>query len=368
MQVTLVATRNSRGGASRIVRQLANGLSRNAVNVTTLYLAEEKLSNPNIWPKLDDKIIIKASGVNRCLLALPWLLNQIRDINGPVICFGRTAAVSYLLTSIFCRNKNDIYVWEGKSLSDARRGAKGFIGKVILPLCVSVTYNKAKGLIGISDEEVSDFKRTLRLRDDSIVRKIYTPAITKQHADKIKEKVPSWYEDIAKDRVVISAAGSFIKQKNFAVLLDAFALIQGDTNKYILILMGNGSELEALKQLSRSLGLSESVYFPGYVDNPLPVIASSDCFVLSSNWEGLPGVLIEAVYCETRIVSTNCPSGPREILENGRYGMLAKVGDAKDIATKILDCLSRPKPDGLRERAGAFGEDVIVSKYLGLLK
>ncbi|MFA0441919.1 glycosyltransferase [Vibrio sp. 10N.222.51.C12] len=367
-KVTLIATRNSGGGASRIIRQLANSFDENNVEVTINYIAEKVFSNEDIWPTINQRVNVEVSGVSRSSLSLPWLYNKNKGKKGTVICFGRTAAVSYILTSFFSKKEGNIYIWEGKSLSDAKKGAKGIVGRYILPMLVRLTYSRAEGLIGISDEEVQDFGRQLNLGKSSKLLKIYTPAITSEHFDKIKETLPDWYREVGCNKTVITAAGSFIPQKNFSMLIEAFSIICKERKDIVLILMGDGPERNKLEGLADSLNITDDVKFTGYINNPLPIIAEGDCFVLSSSWEGLPGVLIEAIFCETRIVATNCPSGPSEILDEGKYGFLTKVNDKYDMANNIRIALSSEIPQGLRERSQIFSETKVITQYMELLK
>jgi glycosyltransferase involved in cell wall biosynthesis len=123
-----------------------------------------------------------------------------------------------------------------------------------------------------------------------------------------------------------------------------------------------------LKTLPGILGVGEDVALPGFVDNPLAFMARSSIFVLSSLYEGLPGVLIQALACGCPVVSTDCPSGPREILNEGRVGPLVPIGDDAALAEAIEAILDDPPPSGrLRTRAELFSVDRAVDNYLKLL-
>jgi glycosyltransferase involved in cell wall biosynthesis len=123
-----------------------------------------------------------------------------------------------------------------------------------------------------------------------------------------------------------------------------------------------------LEEKIRDAGLHGEVRLEGFVDNPFAYMRRADLFVLSSAWEGLPGVLIQAMACGTPVVSTDCPSGPREILEGGRLGPLVPVGDPEALARAILETLRRPPAAGpLRARAGDFSLGKITRQYLELL-
>jgi glycosyltransferase involved in cell wall biosynthesis len=128
---------------------------------------------------------------------------------------------------------------------------------------------------------------------------------------------------------------------------------------------GHAAELATLVG---DLGLADDVAMLGYADNPFAYMARASVFVLSSLYEGLPGVLIQALACGCPVVSTDCPSGPREILDHGRFGPLVPVGDDAALARAIEDTLDDPPPaELLRGRAGLFSVDRAVDGYLRLL-
>src|SRR5690606_37626457 len=130
---------------------------------------------------------------------------------------------------------------------------------------------------------------------------------------------------------VLVAAGRLVPQKNFPLLLAAFAQLRAQRPARLLIL-GEGRERPRLEAAAHELGIAADVALPGHVDNPYAAYARASLFVLSSDWEGLPTVLIEALACGCPIVATDCPSGPAEILQGGRYGSLVPMGDAAALA------------------------------------
>jgi len=133
------------------------------------------------------------------------------------------------------------------------------------------------------------------------------------------------------------------------------------------MILGEGAERAALEALVARHGLGSHVTLPGWVVNPYPLLMRSQLFVLSSRWEGLPTVLIEALFCGLPVVATDCPSGPDEILEGGRYGALVPVGNVDALAAAILRALAgetpRPTPDSWRP----YELDVLVDHHLKIL-
>ena len=150
-------------------------------------------------------------------------------------------------------------------------------------------------------------------------------------------------------------------------LLHAFSRITHE-QPCRLIILGEGKERESLEALVRYLKLEDKVALPGFADNPYPFMRAASVFVLSSRWEGLPTVLIEAMACGCPVVATNCPSGPSEILEASRWGILVEVGNADALANAIKQTLAQPLPSVVLEaRAAAFSRERSIDAYSKLL-
>jgi len=166
---------------------------------------------------------------------------------------------------------------------------------------------------------------------------------------------------------VILSAGRHAPQKGFDTLLRAFDRLDEPNTR--LILLGDGDERESLIELATELGIEDRTDFPGFVDNPFSYMAQADLFVLSSWYEGFGNVLIEAMAVGCPIVSTDCPSGPNEILDNGHYGALVPVKNDSAMATSIAECLENPtNPDKLYDRANEFAIEAVVDCYAQLFE
>jgi glycosyltransferase involved in cell wall biosynthesis len=167
---------------------------------------------------------------------------------------------------------------------------------------------------------------------------------------------------------VLLAAGRLVPQKDFATLIGAFSQLVPSRDLRLLIL-GEGPLRGRLQGLIERLGLTDRAALPGFVENPFAYMARARLFVLSSAWEGLPGVLIQAMACGTPVVSTDCPSGPREILAAGRYGPLVAVGDASALAAAVARTLDvPPSPQSLQEGVAAYRAGPVARHYLDLLQ
>lgn len=168
---------------------------------------------------------------------------------------------------------------------------------------------------------------------------------------------------------VILSAGRFTAQKDFATLLQAFRHVL-DQRPCRLILLGNrqGRLFSELDRLVRELKMETNVDFPGFDPNPYRYMARADLFVLSSRWEGFGNVLVETLAMGTPVVSTDCPVGPREILEGGRLGPLVPMADPKALADAILRTLQQSVPtDRLKARARQYNAEKSVDGYLAAL-
>jgi glycosyltransferase involved in cell wall biosynthesis len=165
---------------------------------------------------------------------------------------------------------------------------------------------------------------------------------------------------------VIVAAGRLVEQKDFATLITAFARL-ACVRDARLVLLGEGPLRSSLEELAQSLGIAERVDMPGFRANPLPYLREAALVVLSSRFEGFAMVLAEALACGTPVVSTDCPHGPAEILDHGRYGRLTPVGDPAALAAAMLATLNEPPPREIMEsRGNTFTVRTSAERYLDL--
>ncbi|MDT8407752.1 MAG: glycosyltransferase, partial [Methylococcales bacterium] len=172
-----------------------------------------------------------------------------------------------------------------------------------------------------------------------------------------------WPENTAK----FVAVGRLVPKKDYPTLLKAFAqLTQNHPSE--LIILGEGPERARLEALVRELAIKDQVQLPGRCDNPYAVLARADGYVLSSMSEGMPSALIEALACRCPVVSTRCPSGPEEILEQGQYGQLVPVGDVSALREAMRGILTDPMPgEELRRRAEQLSSAHAVRQYLQVI-
>jgi glycosyltransferase involved in cell wall biosynthesis len=161
--------------------------------------------------------------------------------------------------------------------------------------------------------------------------------------------------------------GRLTWEKDFETYLRALARVR-EHRPVRGIILGEGPQRPALQELSRTLGLDEDVRMPGFVTNPTAFMAHAAVFVMSSRTEGLPTVLIEALAAGAPVVSTDCPSGPREVLRDGEFGTLVPVGDAEALASAILARLGEPRRRVPAEAWKPYTLETAVDGYLRLLE
>jgi glycosyltransferase involved in cell wall biosynthesis len=175
-----------------------------------------------------------------------------------------------------------------------------------------------------------------------------------------------WFSD--KSIPLIIAAGNLVPWKGFSDLIIAMQELL-KLKKARLVILGDGPLKDELNELIERLGLKHFVKLQGFVDNPLKYFQLADIFVLSSLVEGLPNVLVEAMMCGCTPVATNCPTGPREVLQDGRFGYLVPIADPSALAAGIARAIDCPIPDDLlREAVRPFGANVILKKHFDSLK
>lgn len=221
------------------------------------------------------------------------------------------------------------------------------------------------GIIAVSRGVAEDLICLLDLPRER-VKVIYNPVIN-DDIDYLAQQKPghSWFEKTSPP--IILSAGRLHPQKDFPTLLKAFALVSKDKPCRLMIL-GEGEERNKLEALVCELQLQGRVVFPGQVANPYAYMAQSRLFVLSSAWEGFGNVLAEALAVGTPVVSTDCPSGPREILQNGLYGALVPVGNVQALSQAIRDTLEQ-KTDSefLKKSVQPFQVQTVIDQYLNYL-
>lgn len=237
----------------------------------------------------------------------------------------------------------------------------------IVSQLAALLYGRADHVLGVSAGVVQSVVAHTRA-PPSRVSVMYNPVEVKTIRAKAQEPVDhEWATDPEID--LLLNVGRQEPQKNLQMLVNAFDSVVERRPNARLMMAGSGSQHEELRQLVNDRGLADVVSLPGYVDNVYAYMARAATFVLTSRYEGLPTVLIEALACGCPIVSTDCPSGPDEILAGGKFGTLTPVGEPAAFADGVVRMLKEPPaPAGLRKRADTFGVDSVLDDYVDFVE
>jgi glycosyltransferase involved in cell wall biosynthesis len=227
-------------------------------------------------------------------------------------------------------------------------------------------YRQNDGIMAVSRGVAEDTAQIIGIPVEEI-RVVHNPVVTPdlEVLASIKPDHP-WLSGNA-DIPVILGVGRLEPQKDFPNLIRAFALVRKVTPCRLMIL-GEGALRPDLQNLAEELGVSADLAMPGFVKNPYQYMRAAALFVLSSRWEGSPNGLTEALAIGTPVVATNCPNGPNEILQEGKYGPLVPMGDPRALADAVLDTLRHPHDSGfLRSATSQYSVINSAREYLAAM-
>lgn len=325
------------GGAERVIVNLANEFAQkgNIVELVTL--------NPNgeYRSQVSEKVKIIDIGRSRALFSIFPIIQYVKKHNPDAM----VSALDYfniisLIAKIFARTKTKFIVTEHSTLSLSIKNNKSISG-IVLPKLMKLFYPFADNIIAVSDGVAEDLVQLIKI-DKRKIKVIYNPVLHNKLEELATEQIScDWLTK--KGNPVILSVGRLTEAKDFPTLLYALKKVNERTTVKLIIL-GEGELRNSLEVLVKDLNLEKHVQLIGFVNNPYSYMKRADLFILSSKWEGLPTVLIEALSLGKKIISTDCKSGPREILGNGKYGTLVPVGDIDRLAGEIINNIHTPLP------------------------
>ena len=349
------------GGAERVTVNLAQGMTERGLRVDLVVAAAEGA----FLQQLPEGVRLVDLRAHRVLASLGPLARYLRQEQPRVLVSAMSHAnVVALWAARLARRGTPVIVTVHNTMSQSA-AEQGRLAKGLWPHLLRVFYPWAASVVVVSRAAAADLARTSGLPPGR-VEVVYNPVITPGMLA-VARQSPDHPWLAPGEPPAILGVGRLTRQKDFPTLIRAFAELRRQRAARLIIL-GEGEDRPALEMLIGELGLSGDVALPGFRENVIAYMAASALFVLSSAWEGLPTVLIEALAVGTRVVSTDCPSGPREILQDGRLGALVPVGDPSALASAMLDALERPPgrvpPDALIP----FTRDAAVDHYLRLIE
>jgi glycosyltransferase involved in cell wall biosynthesis len=345
------------GGAERAALQLAAGLADRGFHADLVLASAE---GPRM-AEVSDRVEVVDLGARRVLTSVPALVRYLRR--------AQPAAMASVLdhaniVALWARRiagyPERLVVVEQNNLSAAAAHGKSRRDR-LMPTIASRFYPWADCVAGVSAGVVADLRGQLTTVPDDRYRVIYNPIVTREMLQ--KATVPVTHPWFTRGDQVLVAAGRLRPQKDFPTLIRAFHRVRSSRPARLLIL-GEGPDRDALEALIRELDLDDDVELHGYTDNPYAYFASGAAFVLSSRWEGLPTVLIEALSCGAPVIASDCPSGPREILADGRYGRLVPVGDVAAMTSALEAALDGELVRAPDESWRPYLLDSVVDDYL----
>ena len=390
--ITLFTSSLAGGGVERTILQLAESLSQQGQRVDLVLCRAQgdlkSLVSPLVrvvqlqvapsWIGRVDALKAQKSNIGSLLLPvllplktsrtvryLPDLVRYLHSEHPDALLAAKTfpnlvAVWAKFLAQVSTR----IVLSEHTHLSVMVHHATKWKRRFILPL-VRKVYPRADHIVAVSHGVTNDLVSRLQLPSERVTT-IYNPVVTRALLQ--EEGAPIHHPWFCPPSLpVILSVTRLHEHKDIPTLLRAFTLVR-KKRAVRLIILGEGNKRNELETLTRQLGVSDDVSFPGFVPNPLAYMSRAQVFVLSSLYEGLGNVLIEALGRGCPVVSTDCPSGPSEILDHGRYGSLVPIGDERAMAQAILMTLdSSPDRERLRQRASRFSVERATRRYQEIL-
>ncbi|TYP83848.1 glycosyltransferase involved in cell wall biosynthesis [Nitrosomonas communis] len=297
---------------------------------------------------------------------LPALIEYLRTARpDAVLAAGTQSNLAAIIARAATGLPARLVVSEHNTLSIVAHRGHGLFRRAY-PRLVQRFYLEADAIAAVSRGVAQDLAHTAHLPEE-LITLVYNPVDAERvvRVGQMPVEHP-WLTD--RSRPLILGVGRLHRQKDFPTLIRAFAIAHKKRDLR-LVIVGEGSERRMLETLSHQLGVQDSVLMPGFVDNPFAWMSHASLFVLSSAWEGFALVLLEALASGCPVISTDCPNGPREILQDGTYGTLVPIGDPEAMAGAMLATLAAP-PDAvyLQARAAEFSVDATVAGYRRLLE
>jgi glycosyltransferase involved in cell wall biosynthesis len=373
------------GGVERFVVNLSAEFARRGYPVDVVLA---KAEGPFLEQIHKDVRVVDLNS-RRVLTSLPGLVSYLRRERPSSLLTLQTHCniVGVIATAIASRSirlvvgeRNSVGARLGRNIQSGRVGLRIIVSEhnssrarisgtrrkeATLLRLTPLFYRRAKGIVAVSSDladELSDLSHQERGRINVIFNAVVNDELLSMAESPLDHP---WFA--AGQPPVILNVGRLVPQKDQATLLRAFARLRMRRAARLLVI-GDGPERAALETLADQLGITADISMPGYDTNPYRFMRHCRVFALSSAWEGFGNVLVEAMACGAPVVSTDCRSGPAEILDQGKYGLLVTVGDDEALASAMEKTIDSPPPaEFLRERASVFSVSRCADEYLKLL-
>lgn len=357
-RVALITFSAGDGGNDRMLVHLARGLSEHGCTVDFLTRTAQAPYLGSLPPSVKLRVIDENSEAAR----IGRLTRYVAQCQPDVLLSGKRSDAEALAAVRSAGTPTRVFLRVGTTLS-ARNENRSIFKTWWRMRRMRRLFPKAHGVIAVSQGVARDVERLLGVPRERI-HVVPNPVVTPEMLAQTPPLPAHRFYEPPRDVPVVLGMGGLRKAKDFPTLLRAFAIMTRQRPARLLIL-GKGHLKEKLLDLARSLGIDPWTDFPGFVENPYGYLAHADLFVLSSLWEGSPNVLTEALAMGTAVVATDCPSGPREILQDGRYGRLVPCGDPQALAQAMLETLEgRPDPSFLKQAVARYTLSASTREHL----
>ena len=365
MNIAIWIYRLGGGGAERVITKLASSFAAQNHSVTIYVHGSD---NPYA-KELHDNVRVEILHNPLPDFVKPRTLGCVFDLgkrlkNGNhdvILTTGMAHSVLLVLIKFLRRLKIPIVIRETNTLTAKAKKSGKILFPIALPL-IKFFYPKADAVVAPSHGVKDDLERQI-LGLKNKIHVIANPVDFKEITRLKQEPLPKHEFDLPKP--FIMSAGRLVPQKGFEILITAWAAIAAEKNVNLLIL-GQGPERKKLESLAENLGVADRLFMPGFDLNPFRYMSRAKLYILSSYFEGLPNALLQAMACECPVISTDCLSGPHEILEGGKIAPLVPVGDAQELQSAIAQALDIP-PDtdlALNKIRTAYDPQAIAGEYL----
>jgi glycosyltransferase involved in cell wall biosynthesis len=364
MRISLVMASFAAGGAERVSISLSGHLLERGHDVQLIGVRDDGPLLQEALDSLGSERILRI-GSKRLMSGVAGLTREIRSHQPDVLLAGPddVAGVSHLARRVVPRTVRPALVAVVHTTLSARNSRLTGKARVASKLSRHLLRH-ADRVVAVSGGARAD------LVDSGVLPPEQVDAIPNPiDVESIRHLANSDAPALPERRPLLVTAARLALPKDHATLLRAMVSLRDDLPGAQLLILGDGPRRRELEELRDSLDLSTSVHFLGHVENPWSYMRAADLFVFSSMWEGWSLAVAEALGCGTRVVATDCRSGPREILDNGRYGWLVPVGDAGVMADTILRALASEVPVGGPESVEArYGPSHVAARYEEVLE
>ena len=346
------------GGAERVAATLANAFVERGHRVDLLLARHQ-----GVWlDQLDPAVrVIDLEAPRLRQVVRPLTSYLRREQPDGLLSFMWPLNIFAVLAGVLARSATRIVVTDHIALSQ-QYASWGPIHRSVLKRSIAAFYPRAAARVVVSQGARNDLASLAGLAIEAL-EVIHNPVPAPIPLPASTDRIDALWGGPGPRTLT---AGSLKSQKNHALLIRSFASLPRSDAR--LMILGEGALRAELAQLAMSLGILDRVVMPGFASDPWPYYASADLFVLSSDYEGFANVVAEALQAGLPVVSTDSPHGPREILDDGRFGRLVPVGDVTALAEAIAaELMEKPDKERLKQRGACFGGHESIARYEALL-